>query len=376
MAHAYTPGLRITQRAVVRKERRLPIAGTVLVERGAKVRAETVVAHAELPGDVAAVNVANQFGIAPEEVPPYMLKKQGDTVAKDEAIAETRPLIKWLRSTARSPIAGTIETVSAITGQVMIRTAPKPVDVRAYVDGTVVEVWPGDGVVIETVGALVQGILGVGGEVSGDLAVVGGGPDADIGPGDLAKDLAGRIVVAGALLTSNVFRRAAEIGIAALVGGGIHDTDLRALMGYDLGVAVTGHEAMRPILIVTEGFGRIPMARRTWDLLSSHAGRRASASGATQIRAGVLRPEILVPLADSAGAAASPPEDAREAGLRVGSPVRIIREPLFGRLGTVVSLPTGLEVVESEAKVRVAEVRFADGQTARVPRANVEVIET
>jgi hypothetical protein len=41
-----------------------------------------------------------------------------------------------------------------------------------------------------------------------------------------------------------------------------------------------------------------------------------------------------------------------------------------------VSLPTGLEVVESEAKVRVAEVRFADGQTARVPRANVEVIET
>ena len=34
MAHAYTPGLRVTQRAVIRKERRLPITGQVLVEQG------------------------------------------------------------------------------------------------------------------------------------------------------------------------------------------------------------------------------------------------------------------------------------------------------------------------------------------------------
>jgi hypothetical protein len=375
MAHAYTPGLRITERAVVRKERRLPIAGTVLVAEGAQVTAETVVARAELPGDVAAVNVANQFNIAPDEIQRYMLKKQGDAVAQDEAIAETRPLIKWLRSVAHSPIAGTVETVSAITGQVMIRTAPKPVEVRAYVDGTVVEVRPGDGAVVETTGALVQGILGVGGEVSGQLAVVGDGPDADVRPGDLTNDMAGKIVVAGALLTSDLYRRAAEIGIAALIGGGIRDSDLRALLGYDLGVAVTGHEAIRPIVIVTEGFGRIPMARRTWDLLASHAGRRASASGATQIRAGVLRPEILIPLPGAGEPSASPPDQAVSAGLGIGSPVRIIREPLFGQLGTVASLPAGLEVVESEAKVRVVEVRFADGQTVRVPRANVEIIE-
>ena len=73
MAHSYTPGLRVTERATIRKERLLPIAGQVLAKAGARVRAEDVVARAELPGDVATVNVVNLLGIAAGEVPQYML---------------------------------------------------------------------------------------------------------------------------------------------------------------------------------------------------------------------------------------------------------------------------------------------------------------
>ena len=141
-------------------------------------------------------------------------------------------------------------------------------------------------------------------------------------------------------------------------------------------MAITGHEAIRPILIITEGFGPIAMARATYDLLAAHAGRRTSANGATQIRAGVLRPEIIIP-----AAADTPPLEADEKetsalGLTPGSPVRIIREPGFGRLGHVKSLPTGVQPIESEARVRVVEVEFPGGETSVVPRANVEVIET
>jgi len=375
MAHAYTPGLRVTEHTVLRKQRRLPIAGEVLVEAGASVRAEDVVARAELPGDVQTVNVVNQLAISPEDLNRYMLKAPGEAVARDEAIAETRPLIKWFRSVARSPIDGTVETVSHVTGQVMVRAAPRAVAVRAYLDGTVVEVQPGEGVTIATAGAFVQGILGVGGEVHGELAVAGTGPDAVVAPGDLGDELAGKIVLAGALVTSEVYARAAEIGIAALVCGGFHDSDLRRLLGYDLGVAITGHEDIRPILIMTEGFGRIPMAEATYRLLAARAGRRASANGATQIRAGVLRPEIVVPA--SAGEPA-PASAVRETaiGLTVGSPVRIIREPGFGRLGVVKELPPGMKAVECETKVRVVVVALPDGETVTVPRANVEAIES
>ncbi len=379
--HAYTPGLRVAERTVVRKERRLPMAGQVLVERGATVRGEDVVAHAELPGDVATVNVVNQLGITAGELTRFMLKKPGDAVRRDEVLAETKPLIRWFRSEARSPADGTVETVSEITGQVIVRTAPKPVDVLAYVDGTVVEVWPAEGVAVETTAALVQGILGIGGEVTGEIALVGDGPADVIGPEDLTDGLKGKIVVAGALVTREVFDRASRLGLAALVSGGFHDADLRALLGYDLGVAITGHESIRPTLIITEGFGEIAMAGRTRDLLASHAGHRASANGATQIRAGVLRPEIIIPLDSGPGAPARGSESGGEAagaslgqGLTTGATVRIIREPGFGRLGVVKSLPPEPRAVESEAKVRVVEIELAGGETMIVPRTNVEMI--
>ena len=38
MAHAYTPGLRVTRHAVIQKERRLPLKGEVVVERGVDER--------------------------------------------------------------------------------------------------------------------------------------------------------------------------------------------------------------------------------------------------------------------------------------------------------------------------------------------------
>ena len=41
-------------------------------------------------------------------------------------------------------------------------------------------------------------------------------------------------------MTDRAIERAREVGAAAIVSGGMDDQDLRALLGYDLGVAVTG----------------------------------------------------------------------------------------------------------------------------------------
>jgi hypothetical protein len=275
----------------------------------------------------------------------------------------------------RSPADGVIETVSDITGQVLIRMAPEPVALRAYVEGVVVEVIEHEGVVVETRGALVQGIFGIGGETHGDLAVAAKGPDTVLQPGDLGPELTDKVVVAGSLVTSAVYERASELGIAALVCGGFRDHDLRRLLGYDLGVAITGHEDVQPILILTEGFGNIAMADATFQLLKSHEGQHASANGATQIRAGVLRPEIIIPVGERSIQAPADVTQVLRMGLTQGSPVRIIREPGFGRIGAVKSMPSGVVAVETEAKVRVAEVEFSGGQTAIVPRANLEAIE-
>ncbi len=125
-------------------------------------------------------------------------------------------------------------------------------------------------------------------------------------------------------------------------------------------------------MIVTEGFGVMRMADRTFELLKSLEGGRASINGATQIRAGVIRPEIIVP-SEEAQAAASRRDD--EQSLETGTKIRVIREPHFGLLGEVTALPAEPVLIESGAKVRILEAELENGTRVSVPRANVEIIQ-
>ncbi|HXF58248.1 MAG TPA: hypothetical protein VN539_00315, partial [Candidatus Saccharimonadales bacterium] len=174
MAHSYTPGLKVTAAAKIRRERKLPLPGEVLVTVGQPVTAETVVARTELPGNVQTVNAANLLGVLPEDVEECLVKPVGSKVEKGETIAESRSFFGLFRSKCHAPVKSTIESVSKVTGQVLLREEPIPVEVDAYVDGTVVEVHPRSGVTVETQGAFIQGIFGVGGETCGTLHVAVG----------------------------------------------------------------------------------------------------------------------------------------------------------------------------------------------------------
>ncbi len=372
MAHSYTPGLTVTDHTIIYRRRMLPLPGTVAVNVGDRVCSDHVVARAELPGKVFPINLANQLSVAPGEIPEYLVKKAGDSVERDEIIAENKPLIKWFKTEVRSPVVGRIESVSTVTGQVLLREPPRVLQLLAYVDGTIVETIPQQGAVVETTCSLVQGIFGIGGETSGELAMAVKDPDEPLTPGHFNSTMKGKVVVGGSFLSADAMKQAKTVGVAGLVVGGIHDEDLRALLGYDLGVAITGTEQVGFTLILTEGFGTIPMAAKTFKLLSRHAGRKASISGATQIRAGVIRPEIIVP--QEVGNARTTSQSQRE-GIRLGDPVRIIRDPMFGRIGEVSALPPELTKIPTESEVRVLEVKFPDGTKAVVPRTNIEVIE-
>ncbi len=351
----------------------LPLPGTVLVKVGDVVQANTAVARAELPGKVIPLNLANQLGVAPDEIKDYLVKKEQDPVQKDDVLAENKPFIKWFKTEIRSPVTGMVESISTITGQILLREPPRVLELLGYIDGTIAEVHPAQGVTVESACSLVQGIFGIGGEISGELAMGVTAPDQPLVPEQLIPSMKGKIVVGGAFLPAATLTRAKEIGVVGLIVGGIHDKDLRALLGYDLGVAMTGSEQVGFTLILTEGFGTIPMAPKTFALLSAHAGHKASMSGATQIRAGVIRPEIIIPQA-SLSAGARPDRVERE-GIQLGDPVRIIRDPLFGRIGAVSGLPSELKSIPTESEARVLEVRFPDGTTTVVPRTNIEVIE-
>ena len=379
MTHAYTPGLRLADKIQIRKDRNLPLPGDVIVKKGDLVKSDDIVARTNLPGKVHSVNVINRLAILPNDLRKNMLKKEGDSVVKDEPIAETKPFIKMFKSICLSPITGIIESVSDITGQILLREPPKPVQISAYIDGKVVETLEKEGVVIETNATFIQGIFGIGGETTGELQVIVNSPDDIVKPEDIKEEHRGKIIAGGSIIYFDAIKKALDTGVRGIVVGGIRDKDINELLGYDLGVAITGSEDINITIIITEGFGQIKMAQKTFDMLKHREGSDASINGATQIRAGVVRPEIIVPY-NKEDTAWSPAEKIstegnESAGISIGDQVRIIRNPNFGVLGKVKNLPSELQTIETEAKARVLEVEFPDGQTAIVPRANIEAIE-
>jgi hypothetical protein len=320
------------------------------------------------------VNVANLLALPPVDVPECMLAQEGDRVEAGQPLAQTKGIFGRFKTTAKSPHSGTIETISGVTGQVILRGEPQPVQVAAYMAGRVVEVLPEEGVIIEADVSFVQGIFGIGGETHGTIRMAAASHDQELVADMITPDMKGCIVVGGARIWHEAVKKAKEVGAAAVVGGGIDDQDLAQVLGYDLGVAITGTEDVGLSLIVTEGFGDIAMALRTFELLKSREGHEASLTGATQIRAGVMRPEIVVPLTGEE--VAQQPETAGATGLLdVGRLVRIIRDPYFGLIGTVAALPPEPQVLGSGSKARVLEVALQSGQAVVVPRANVELIE-
>jgi len=342
------------------------------VQEGAAVSPDQVIARALLPGVLQTIKLAEKLGVEAKDVEGFFRLQPGERVEKGQVIAETKGFFGRFKSTVVSDFTGNVDSVSTITGNVLVREPSIPVDVKAYIKGRVAQVLPDEGAIIETRGAMVQGIFGVGSERTGAIRVAVEGPDQVLHADQIHQSDAGKILVGGAGMSYDAIAKASQMNVAGIIAGGVKDSDLIKFLGYDIGVAITGQEAINLTLMVTEGFGFLNMAHRTFELLQSLEGKEASINGATQIRAGVIRPEVIVPL-DLTGSAATASMGGQ---LTIGTPIRVIREPYFGQIGTVTELPSQLMVVDSGTEVRVLKAKLDGGHEVLVPRANVEIIAT
>jgi hypothetical protein len=192
----------------ITKKRILPLKGEVVVKLGDKVSPDTVVARTELPGTVEPVNVANILGIPPEDVFDAMVKKEGEEVAQDEVIARSKSFFGMFTSVAKAKIAGKIENISKVTGQVLLRGAPIPVEVKAYLEGEVTEIYPREGVAVTTWGAFVQGIFGIGGETHGPIKIVSKSNTEILTEKEIDDSCKGCVIVGGSLVTAAGLQKA------------------------------------------------------------------------------------------------------------------------------------------------------------------------
>lgn len=373
MAHAYIPGLKVVPNTTVKKARQLPIKGEILRKVGENVAAVDEVAKTHLPGNIIPTNIANKLNIEPADINDFMKKEEGDPIKEGEVIAETNGIFGLFKSSVQAPIDGTLESFSHITGQAILRESPIPVAVNAYVNGVVDEIIADEGVVVKTQAAFIQGVFGIGGEQRGKIKIVTSMQDDPIEEKMIDESCKDKIIVGGAFLTHSAFKKALKMKVKGIVVGGFNYNDIKKIIGYDIGVAITGQEDVNTTLILTEGFGEIHMAKQTFELLKKHEGDIASINGATQIRAGVIRPEVIIPV--KADLKKDSPKQ-EIIGMDIGTEVRIIRAPYFGMIGSVSGLPHKLQKLESGSLARVAKIKIWETKKeVLLPRANLEMIE-
>ncbi|MDH7477802.1 MAG: hypothetical protein QHH17_05415, partial [Candidatus Bathyarchaeota archaeon] len=297
---------------------------------------------------------------------------EGDTVTKGELLAKHSSLFGLINKKVFAEVSGVVERINELTGHLTIREPPKNVEVKAYIKGKVDDVIPKEAAIIGTYAAFIQGIIGFSGERFGELKIAVSNPEQVLDANMITENDSGKIVVGGSLVTYEALEKARKVKVNGIVVGGARMEDLENILKTRIGVAITGREEIDFTLILTEGFGKLPMSENTFRILKENEGKIAAINGTTQVRAGVLRPEIIIPLEVSERCRGE--KELEEGKMKVGSIVRIIRFPYFGAVGKVVELPIELNKIETESLVRVVKIELSDGRKVLVPRANVEII--
>jgi hypothetical protein len=367
---SYAPSLIVEESIKISKVRELPLLGRSLVQVGDTVKTDSLVLSAELPGELIIVRLAEKLGIEPERIARSLKVKEGSEVKKGELLASNSSFFGWLNDEVRSPVDGKIEYIIQATGHLGIRLASKTIGLNAYISGTVVSEVPGSSITVEAEGTLIQGIFGVGGERTGTILYLDDCREVEIQKNHIdSKDLKGKIICGGVTFSNEAINFAASSGAVGIFTGSITSEALEKYTGTALGISMTGDEELPLSLVISEGFGSLSISERIEKILKSLNGREASFSGATQVRAGAIRPELII--TDSKLGAE---KVLKKPIFEIGRKVRCLRAPQFGKLGEIIELPHAPHKVGSGAIVRVALVKFDKDQSAYVPRANLEIV--
>ncbi len=220
--------------------------------------------------------------------------------------------------------------------------------------------FPGEGAVIETRGALVQGIFGVGGERTGYVEVARCPRPTSHLTADKIGDCQGMVLIAGASVDGETVQRAAAAGATGLVVGAVSDETLRRYVGYDIGVAITGQEDVPDDAGADRGLRRTPHG-------AAHVGLAGLAGGEGSLH---KRCDPDSRGRDSPGDHRDARDSPRKAPRpsrrpKCSNPARVCassENPTSALLGRVAGLPSELVEIDTESHVRIATVTLDSGR--------------
>lgn len=335
------------------RERLLPVSGNVTARMGQKVNPMDVIAETSWSRDHVLLDVARKLGLAAAAADKLIRCKVGDQLAANAEVAVSRGLFG---RSVRAPREGRVVAVGG--GQVLMEVGQTKVELKAGIPGTVIEIIANRGAVIQTTGALVQGVWGNGRIDTGLLVNVTESPEGVLTTARLDATLRGSILLAGNVQDAETLQAAGEMPVRGLILASIYPS------------LIPVAREMRYPIVVTDGFGQLPMNSAAYKLLSTNAKREITVNAEMYNRYSGARPEVIIPLPVTA----DPPTANEAEKFAPGLQVRMLRPPGMGMIGTITSLKPGLTTLASGLRAAAANVRLENGDIVVAPLVNLEVV--
>ena len=347
------PVLHVLPLTSIVRERVLPVAGKVNVNTNQKVNPTDVVAEARFAREHVLLDVARTFGVPIKNADAMIRVKEGDRLTEGAVVAENGGFIS---RSIKAPRAGRVMVAGG--GQVLMEVGDSRIQLQAGLPGTVIRVIPERGVVIRTVGALVQGTWGNGRVDNGLMTSLIEKDDDILTPDRLDVSLRGSVILGGHVRDLETLKIAAEMPVRGLILSSLHHSLIQPAM------------QMRYPILVLDGFGTLPMNTAAFKLLTSNNKRPVTVNGEFPDRFNGGRPEVIIPLQVNS----EPDEPEDYVMFAVGQQVRMRRSPHAGMIGSITNLPSGVVKLPSGLRAPAAEVKLENGDTVLVPLVNLEVV--
>lgn len=338
----------------IRRERQLPVPGTVLVRMNEKVQAADVLAEAEPAARYFSLDLSRALGLPPKEAAGQLRRERGERVDAGDVLAGPTGVT---RRTLRAPAAGQIVAVQE--GKVLFEAKGAVLQLRAGFAGVVVGTDGIQTVTVEAAGALIQAVWGNGKEDVGVMRQVASQADDKLEPDNFDLSLRGAVLLGGMCSHPAALQQAAELAVRGIILGSL-SADL-----------VPQARRLPFPVVVTDGFGDIRMNSAAFNLLSTNAGREVTVDGRVGGPYSVQRPEMIIPLPVNRQVAL--PDEVIP--LKPGIRVRVVQAPHMGTVGVVREVPLRAIGYPSGVLARSARVELEGFGPAMIPLANLEILQ-
>jgi hypothetical protein len=337
----------------IQRTLRLPTNGRVLVRTNQKVNATDIIAEAHQEGRHILVNVRRALGLAStKETESLIDRKVGEKVQKGDVIAK---IGRFLPKVVRAPEDG--EIVAINNGQVLLEVEARLFQLKAGFSGSVAEVLPDRGAIIEAHGTLIQGIWGNNQIDQGLMLALAQTAGEALTRDRLDVSMRSAVIVGGYCADPEALRMSNELPLRGMIVGGM-----------EAALIPLANTLVFP-LIVLDGFGPVPMNSAAFKLLSTNDKREICLNAAAWNLSTGDRPEVIIPLPVEGRL----PKETDE--FKPEQVVRIQGAPYTGQIATLVRVRPWLTALPNGLRVPAADVRLESNEVVSIPLANLDVLE-